>query len=273
LRRSAWRFVAVAALIAIAKSLCAPASAEETVKFRTAALRSSEARDPGKADVLGYLTKPRGEGPFPAVVLLHSCLGPPANKAAIANMVASWGYVALFVDDFSTRGLKETCSVDFRDALADAFGALLYLSRLPYVDQTRIAAVGYSQGADTALKIASSQFASDFALPENLKFKVAAAFYPPCANLAGAKLEIPTLILVGEFDDVTPMADCAKLAQRSENRSRVKLIGYPGAYHLFDNPSFAKGSRLFGMVLKYDQAAAEESKSDLRDFLGSGLAR
>jgi len=273
LRRSTCRFVAGAAFATLAASLCPPASAEETVKFGGAALRSNAAKDGGKPDVLGYLTRPKGEGPFPAVVLLHSCLGLPADKTAIANMIASWGYVALFVDDFSTRGLKETCSVDFRDALADAYGALLYLSRLPYVDQTRIAAIGYSQGGDTALKIASSQFARDFALPEDLKFKVAAAFYPPCANLAGAKLEIPTLILVGELDDVTPMADCAKLAERSENRAQVRLVGYPDAYHLFDNPSFVKGARFSGMLLKYDRAAAAESKSDLRNFLGSGFAR
>ena len=155
----------------------------------------------GQGDpIQGYLSRPKGAGPFPAVVLLHTCLGLPAERASIGERIAAWGYVALFVDDFATRGLKETCAVDFKPALADADGALAYLASLPYVDRTRIAAVGFSQGGDTALKIASRGAAG---------FKAAAAFYPPCANLDGAALTIPTLILVGAKDEVTPARDCA----------------------------------------------------------------
>ena len=268
--RSLCRLFAVAAIGALAALPRSPA-AEEMVKFHPALLRSNDARDPGRPDVLGYLTRPKGVGPFPSVILLHSCLGLPANRRAIANAIADWGYVALFVDDFTTRSLKETCSVDFGEALPDAYGALLYLSRLSDIDSTRIAAVGYSQGADTALKIASTRFASEFAVPANLRFKAAAAFYPPCANLTGVKLEMPTLILLGELDDVTPIADCRALA--AENRSLVRLVGYPGAYHLFDNPAFAKAGRLFGMMLKYDQTAADKSQADLRNFLAAEFAR
>jgi dienelactone hydrolase len=283
LRKFACRYFAVAALSSLALTGRSSASAAELVKFDSASLRSRQGEEHsdhtgtnlpgGKPDIQGYLTRPKGSGPFPAVVLLHSCLGLPANRAAIGDMVASWGYVALFVDDFATRGVKETCAVDFGEALSDAFGALNYLSRLPYVDPTRIAAVGYSQGADTALKIASARFSSAFAVRDDLKFKVAAAFYPPCENLAGAKLEIPTLILIGESDEVTPMTDCRQLAQRPDNRSAVKLVVYPGADHGFDNPGFVGGARLFGMLLKYDRGAAEESKSELRDFLTAKLGR
>ena len=110
----------------------------------------------GQSDpVQGYLTRPKGRGPFPAVVLLHTCLGLPAERASIGARIASWGYVALFVDDFATRGLKETCAVDFKPALADAYGALTYLASRPDVDAERVAAVGFSQGGDTALKIAA----------------------------------------------------------------------------------------------------------------------
>jgi dienelactone hydrolase len=279
LRKLVLRYFVVASAAALALTGRSVASAAELVKFDSASLRTGQAEHKGvnppggKPDIQGYLTRPKGAGPFPAVVLLHSCLGLPANKAAIGDVVASWGYVALFVDDFATRGIKETCAVDFGEALADAFGALVYLSRLPYVDPNRIAAVGFSQGADTALKIASARFASAFAVRNDLTFKVAAAFYPPCENQAGAKLEIPTLILIGESDDVTPMADCRRLAERPENRSDVRLVVYPGAYHGFDNPSFTGGARLFGMLLKYDQNAAEESKSELRDFLAAKLGR
>ncbi len=286
LRTFACRCFAVAALSELELTRQSPASAEELVKFDSAAPRLHQVEEhlarhgakiakskPG-APIQGYLTKPNGRGPFPAVVLLHSCLGLPATRRSIAGEFAGWGYVALFVDDFTTRGIKETCAEDFSEGVSDAFGALLYLSRLPFVDTKRIAAVGYSQGADTALEIASSRFVSAFEVPDDVKFKVAAAFYPPCENQANVKLEIPTLILIGELDDVTPAADCERLAKAQPgDGSDVKLVVYPGAYHLFDDPGFADGMRVSGMWLKYDSDAAEQARSEMRDFLAAKLAR
>jgi dienelactone hydrolase len=286
LRTFACTCFAVAALSGLQLTRQSPASAEELVKFDSAGPRRHQveehfARNGGKiaksmpgAPIQGYLTKPNGHGPFPAVVLLHSCLGLPATRRSIADVFAGWGYVALFVDDFTTRGVRETCAEDFGEGLSDAFGALRYLSRRPFVDPKRIAAVGYSQGADTALKIASSRFVSAFEVPDEVKFKVAAAFYPPCDNLGNVKLAIPTLILIGELDAVTPAADCARLAKnQSGDSSNLKLVVYPGADHGFDNPEFADGLRASGMLLKYDRDAAERSGSEMRDFLATKLAR
>jgi dienelactone hydrolase len=284
---SAWacRCLAVAALAGLASTPPSPAAAEELVKFAAAAARlhaieERPARDGDRsaergrgAPLQGYLTKPSGPGPFPAVALLHSCLGLPANRQAIADALARQGYVALFVDDFATRGLRETCAVDFAAALPDAYGALAFLSRRPFVDARRIGVVGYSQGADTALKIASSRFAAAFAVPEGAKFKAAAAFYPPCDNLDQARLAIPTLILVGESDDVTPAADCRRLAEAQPGGADVRLVVYPGAAHGFDNPEFAGGVRMDGMSLRYDRDAAERAKAALGDFLATKLAR
>jgi dienelactone hydrolase len=252
-------------LIALAFSalLVAPSSGEERVQFDAAGQ---------SAHIQGYLTKPSGGGPFPAVVLLHSCLGLPGNKQAIANSIASWGYVALFVDDFGTRGLRETCTVDFAPALADAFGALAYLSARGDVDPSRVAAIGYSQGADTALSIAASGGASSLATLGGLRFTAAAAFYPPCANRNGARLKVPTLILIGEADNVTPAADCEALMRRQGGRDD-KLVVYPGADHLFDDPAVKDGARVDGMWLKYNPEAARRSKTDLRDFLAATIGR
>jgi dienelactone hydrolase len=232
----------------------APAEADKLVNFASA----------GRGDpIQGYLSRPKGAGPFPAVVLLHTCLGLPAERASIGERIAAWGYVALFVDDFATRGLKETCAVDFQQALPDAYGALGYLARLPYVDPGRIAAVGFSQGGDTALKIATGGAAG---------FKAAAAFYAPCANVAGATLEIPTLILAGAKDGVTPAADCARLAKQ-QAPGMVRFVAYPGAAHAFDLPEFGAGRQVMGMLLAYDGAAASRSWAELRGFLAARLKR
>jgi dienelactone hydrolase len=233
---------------------CALAEADEQVNFASAG--------PGDP-IQGYLTRPKGAGPLPAVVLLHTCLGLPAERASIGARIATWGYVALFVDDFATRGLKETCAVDFRQALPDADGALAYLRRLSYVDPDKIAVVGFSQGGDTALKIAAGGAAG---------FKAAAAFYAPCANVAGATLGMPTLILAGAHDEVTPAGDCAELAKRQAPRM-VKFVVYPGAAHAFDRPEFATGTKVMGMPLAYDRNAASRSWTELRGFLAARLRR
>jgi dienelactone hydrolase len=237
--------------------VAAPAPGDELVRFVSAG-RGEE--------IEGYLTKPKGAGPFPAVVLLHTCLGLPANRRSIASALAGAGYVALFVDDFTSRGLKETCSVDFDPATADANGALAFISGLPFVDKARIGAIGFSQGADTVLKLAVSASGSDPG------FKAAAAFYPPCANEASASLKIPTLIVVGAEDDVTPAADCQRFAA-SQPGAMAKLVVLPGARHGFDLPEFGGGRKVLGMTLAYDRAAAEKSWLELRAFLAARLSR
>jgi dienelactone hydrolase len=260
LRRFAHSSLAAAALFGLLASV-APAAADEVIKFTSA----------GQGDpIQGYLTRPNGRGPFPAVVLLHTCLGLPEARSSIGERIAAWGYVALFVDDFATRGLRETCAVDFQPALPDAYGALAYLSRLPYVDPGRIAAVGFSQGGDTALKVATR--GTRPAGGEGSVFKAAAAFYPPCANVAGAALGIPTLILVGAKDEVTPAADCARLAKQ-QSPGMAKLVVYPGAAHAFDIPEFGAATKIMGMTLAYDPNAASRSWTELRSFLAARVAR
>jgi dienelactone hydrolase len=276
MHRFAGRFLAVAALLGFALVAQSPAAADELVKFPSAAtsapLRNGADRLPTGFGIQGYLTKPKGTGPFPTVVLLHSCLGFPSDRRSIGSLLAGWGYVALFVDDFTTRGLKDTCAVDFPEGLADAIGGLAFVATLPYVDRTRIAAIGYSQGADTALKVAALRYPSGFAIPEHLAFKAVAALYPPCGNQLGVPLRLPTLILVGAADTVTPAAYCEQLA-RSQPAANVRLVVYPGAGHVFDDPEFAGGKQVLGMRLQFDQQAAAQSHIELRDFLAAKLGR
>ncbi len=251
---------ALLGLLTWASASPSAASAEEPVTFKGAA---------GGLNIRGYLAKPEGRGPFPAVVLLHSCLGLPANRQSIEAEVTGWGYVALFVDDFSARGLKETCAVDFPEGASDAYGALAFLAGLADVNSSRIAVVGFSQGADTALAIATSGRSSAFAVPGGPAFRAAAAFYPPCANQADAEFQLPTLIVVGAQDSVTPAADCRQLAKRQPGV--VELVVYPGADHGFDLPEFSGGRRVLGMWLKYDREMATQSWLELKRFLARRL--
>lgn len=215
--------------------------------------------------LVGYLTAPSGAGPFPAVALIPSCLGLPDNRAAFAATLAGWGYVALYVDEFAPRGLHETCSVDFPVGPADAAAALAYLARQPFVDARLVAIVGFSQGGDVALAVAASP-------PQGRRLRAAVSYYPPCANRQGETLTVPTLILVGAADSVTPAADCRAFVV-AQPPGVAKLVVLPGAGHLFDDPASAGGRIVLGMHFAYDRAAAARAMQELRRFLAETMSQ
>jgi dienelactone hydrolase len=276
------------ALTILAAILCArtTASAEELVRFdsakyRVGQIQQRQARERGEIPasapaetIEGYLSKPEGSGPFAAVAYLHGCSGLSKNtRDRMAELLTGWGYVSLAVDSFATRGIKESCEQLMPPRQADALGALLYLSKLAVVDPRRIAVVGSSQGGIVALQLASTHPVDLFAIPDELKFKVAVAYYPLC-GVATDQLTIPAIILIGELDDWTPAKDCERWMERRAGKGApVKLVIYPGAYHAFDNPNLGDGRRLFGHWLKYDANAAERSILEMHEFLATQLAK
>jgi dienelactone hydrolase len=258
------RFLAPLALAVLAFAGAASAAERSVVVADPAPpLAGAAAAGP----LTGYITAPSGAGSFPAVALIHSCLGLPENRAAFAATLAGWGYVALFVDEFAPRGLKETCAVDFPAGPADAAAALVFLARQPFVDARRVAIVGFSQGGDVALAVAASP-------PRAARLRAAAAYYPPCANREGETLEVPTLILVGAADSVTPAEDCrAFVAAQPPGGAAARLVVLPGAGHLFDDPASAGGRVVLGMRFAYDRAAATRAEQELRRFLAETLSQ
>lgn len=260
----------------------APAGADDLVLFDSLTSRKYQtafARARGETARLipatliqGYLSKPAGDGPFPAVVLLHSCNGIPGTRAAISEGITALGYVALFVDDFTTRGMKQTCKNSaFSETVQDALGGLIYVAKLPYVDVRRLAVVGFSQGGATALAIAMDRLPP---LVEGLKPPVPRAvvsFYPQCFDIRG-RLTVPTLVLAGNRDDWAPPAYCEELRNRTSDNVEFKLVVYPGAYHAFDNQGLAGGRNVFGHWLQYDPDAAGRAAEEMRAFLAKHLA-
>ncbi len=275
------RIRAAAFLLSLA---CAQAAcAEERVTFASAAYRVGElqqrlARERGETiaprpgeTIVAWLSKPDGPGPFPAVVSLHGCSGlRPALRTAEGEHINALGYVALVVDSFATRGIKEACDAPMPDRHADAIGALAYLARLPFVDAKHIALIGRSQGGIVALQVGSAP-PDLFDIQQGLAYKALVAFYPYCGVAADA-LTIPALVMIGDADDWSPLKDCERwMARRAGRGAPVRFIVYPGAYHAFDIAAVGDGMTSFGHRLKYDPEATKRATAEVRDFLGEQL--
>jgi dienelactone hydrolase len=218
------------------------------------------------------LIKPEGDGPFPAIVLLHDCsgLGPRGSGAPRrwANELVPQGYVVLIPDSFTPRGLPNgTCTapVEYIGAGApfiramDAYGALALLRTLPFVDGARIGVMGGSHGGSTTLAALATLDAADpLAGAKRNGFAAALALYPSCSfRLGGWSVTrdgaephriveykgvyqplAPLLILTGALDDWTPAEPCRLMVEASrEAGHKVRIVIYPDAHHAFDNTS------------------------------------
>ena len=141
--------------------------------------------------ISGILAKPPGEGPFPAVVLLHSCGGlQPHVINDWPEYLTGLGYVTLTVDSFGPRGIKRCPTPiirDRRELSRDAYGALEYLTNLPFIKKDRIAVMGFSLGGNTIDYFAGQ----DFKTRSGLNFTAAVSVYGDCRNLPSYSKTIP----------------------------------------------------------------------------------
>tara|TARA_Y100001934_G_scaffold85749_1_gene106504 strand:+ start:169 stop:1071 length:903 start_codon:yes stop_codon:yes gene_type:complete len=201
-----------------------------------------------------YLYKPKGDGPYPAVIALHGAGGIFPYQLWWAKEISKKGYTVLFIDHYCTRGLL--CEVESgdddqargqimrnwqyvspRQRVMDAVAAYRWLSRKTYVQNDKIGLIGWSWGASSALFALKT--ARRTSLP-NGGFKATIAFYPnlkyvldkPAWGRSGP-IEQPTLILYGKKD--TLESEEAYETLLSEGHSGdIRVVGFEGAYRKFD---------------------------------------
>jgi dienelactone hydrolase len=152
----------------------------ENIKFES----TSQGKNEKPLLLSGILTKPEGNGPFPAIVLLmHGCDGnrdtTKRDKAWVSRLV-KWGYAALEVDSLGPRSISDFCNnwtliqTMLDNRARDAYDAKSYLAELSFIDRNRIAAIGWSHGGSTIINITTGSV-EDYA-----PFKAAIAFHPYC---------------------------------------------------------------------------------------------
>jgi dienelactone hydrolase len=267
-------------LASVALAVAAPIAAQALVS-ETVTVDSGLA---SKGPFTAQLLRPPGPGPFAAIVAMHGCGGLLNDKGKLRAREMDWaerfvaaGYVVLFPDSFTARGVREICtsttrSIFPKDRADDIAAAAEWLAGQPYVDKTRIALIGWSHGAMAVLWALRPGF-----LGTPPRFKTAIAFYPGCrqiARLEDWRPSVPLTLLIGGADDWTRPGPCRELARRTGFR----FVEYIGAYHGFDAPtSRVRVRRGLGAVegghahVGTDPAARDAAIKDVMDTLRTAL--
>lgn len=231
------------------------------------------------------LYKPDGNGPFPAMVLLHNCGGPAVHLERWTRAGLENGYVVLIPD--SMRGALSNCKAPPQIPLGlrvrDAFEAVKYLSGLPYVNKAQIVAIGFSQGSHVAEWLTSPSVAAALAPPDTPRIAAAVAAYAFCAlapNRARPQgaivvqddVDTPLMVLLGGEDKESPPQSCLeRLPMLKEKGAPVFWHFYPNATHGWDQQENSgrtktdwKGERITNY---YDEATTLDSVKRSMEFL------
>ncbi len=200
----------------------------------------------GRLTLRGYLYRPSGDGPFPAVVFNHGSEAMPGDRSDQAVFYVPRGYV-LFVPHRRGQGRSSDAGdpigraadgaqvVDELVAQSDdVIAAVDYVRALPYVDKARVAVAGCSFGGIVSLLAAERgagiEAAVDFAggamtwgrTPE-LQSRMKQA-----ARAARA----PVLFIQAENDfDTTPSRVLAEEMRSAGKPARLRIFPPNGTTH------------------------------------------
>lgn len=201
----------------------------------------------------------------PGVLVVHEWWGHGPYARKRAEQLAKQGYTAFALDMYG----KGVLAKDHEEAgkLAGAFfsdrklmreralAGLEELKKLPYVDETKLAAIGYCFGGTSVLELARA----------GAPLKGVASFHGNVATPTPAT-ETPKariLVLHGAEDDFVNPAIPGFIEEMRKVKADWQLVQYGGAVHSFTVPE-AGNDRSKGMA--YDKKADERSWKALMAF-------
>ena len=249
----AWRF----GLVMLTAALCAATTSSGASAQNRAMIASTIAADlvfptqptaPQDLTTRMALLVPEGEGPFPAIVLLHQCAGLNVTIVDHAREALAKGFVVLMTDSFGPREVASVCygprnGVNLFRGVRDALQAADHLRSLSMVQRAHVSVVGYSWGAMIGLMAASPMYRGWLGFQSAPAAVV--AHYPGCFTITppnpgrsfevfSRDVDIPLLALLGGEDTETPPDECEGKFKSANIPEMITWKLYPGATHCWD---------------------------------------
>lgn len=210
----------------------------------------------------GYLALPDGDGPHPAVVVIHEAYGLNENIKDVSRRLAQAGYAALAVDLFTDR-VRAVCMARYMGGLLlgsvnrygvdDLKHALTFLARRPDVDAQRLGAIGFCMGGGFAIAWACT----------DSRLRAIAPFY--ASNPRPLDVVKRLCPVVGSYPEKDFTANAGRALDRvlSEHNVKHDIKVYPNARHSFFNDQ----GRAF------DAEASADAWRRVLDFFDAQLAK
>jgi dienelactone hydrolase len=195
----------------------------------------------GSTVLQGYLAYDDSlTGKAPAVIIVHEWTGIGSYVKRRAEQIAGLGYVA-FAADIYGKGVRPA---DMNEAAKQAaiyrgdrplmrrraLAAAEEVKKLPFVDSSRIAAIGYCFGGGVALEMARA----------GADLKAVVSFHgnldTPHPEDAG-NIKAKVLVLQGADDPFVPLAQTdVFMTDMRKTKVDWQVVVYSGAVHGFTNP-------------------------------------
>lgn len=199
---------------------------------------------PAPRQVYATLLRPESlrSEPVPCVVAIHGSMGWRGHHHEYMVRWLEQGIAVLRVHSFDARQVKsivaDQMAVTLAMMLADAFGALALLSKIPIIDIGRVGVAGWSIGGSVALYSALEKLSSRMA-PAGLGFAAHLCCYP-AAHVLPEEMHwssAPIQVLTGREDDYTPVHYIETLAPLMQAAgAKIEVTAYEDAHHSYDSP-------------------------------------
>jgi carboxymethylenebutenolidase len=252
--------------LAMAQALLPRYAQAQTISFTDSRIKANYVTYPSpggnSGTMKGYLVQPSGNGPFPAVLVIHENRGLNPYVEDVARRAATEGFVALAPDGLFPAGGYPGNDDDGRTLQSGLDQAKLRTDMLNSarflksnkLSSGKLGVTGFCWGGGTTNYLATAMGAD---------LQAAVPYYGAAAETASVpKIKAPVMAQLAENDErINSMYPAYEAASKAAN-VRLEVYTYPGTQHGFHNNS----------TPRYNEAAAKLSWDRTIAFFKKNLA-